>query len=120
MPIVVFLIFKPSPYPCMTFSFIFIKFKKSYHHRYYYIFTLCFFFFLPQALIQPLHTSNDPIISTQHVHIGQPVIGFNPTGVQSASPETSKDIFYDLFYGPLALSILFSGDVFFSAKRSII
>lgn len=77
-------------------------------------------FFLPQALIQPLHTTNDPIISTQHVHIGQPVIGFNPTGVQSASPETSKDIFYDLFYGPLALSILFSRDVFFSAKRSII
>lgn len=55
-----------------------------------------------------LLTRNDPIISILHVHIGQPVIGFNPTGVQSASLETSKDIFYYLLYGPLPLPILFS------------
>lgn len=61
-------------------------------------------------------TSNDPITSTQHVHIGQPVTGFNPTGVQSASPETSKDIFYDPFYGLLTLPILFAHHVLLSAK----
>lgn len=76
---------------CVRMCYIFFSLHgaiNSHFHRLQHCLWLLFSFL----------ASTDPITSTQHVHIGQPVTGFNPTGVQSASPETSKDIFYDFFY----------------------